>query len=122
MNIVDLQVMRDLLLDLSSARGVDLDGLESETMGKDADPSGDHSIASGQTAELASDESEKAVMYGMMERESGELQEIREALERLETGTFGTCETCAEAIPLERLQAIPYARLCVTCKSAEELE
>jgi RNA polymerase-binding transcription factor DksA len=60
-------------------------------------------------------------MYGRMESESGEVQEIREALERLHNGTFGSCESCGHAIPLERLKAIPYARLCVGCKSEEEL-
>ncbi len=122
MNPVDLKEMQDLLLDRSKVLEHDLDGLESETMGKGADQAGDHSMAPVHIAELASDASEKAVMYGRMESESGELQEIREALERLENGTFGPCENCGEAIPLERLEAIPYARLCVKCKSAEELE
>jgi DnaK suppressor protein len=122
MNSVDLKEMQDLLLDRSRSLKLDLDGLESETMGKDADPAGGHSLAPGQMAELASDASEKAVMYGRMESESGELHEVREALERLGNGTFGPCENCGVAIPLERLQAIPYARLCVNCKSAEELE
>jgi DnaK suppressor protein len=122
MNSIDLKAMQDLLLDRSKVLEVDLDGLESETMGDDADPAGSHSMAPEQMAELASDASEKAIMYGRMESESGELQEVREALERLENGTFGLCENCGEAIPLERLEAIPYASLCVKCKSAEELQ
>jgi RNA polymerase-binding transcription factor DksA len=43
------------------------------------------------------------------------LDDVRDALERLEAGTYGTCEGCGRAIPFERLEAIPHARLCVAC-------
>ncbi|MDE3203821.1 MAG: TraR/DksA C4-type zinc finger protein [Acidobacteriota bacterium] len=43
--------------------------------------------------------------------------EIDRALQKIEDGTYGVCERCGEAIPDARLQALPYAALCVTCKS-----
>ena len=43
------------------------------------------------------------------------LADIGHALRRLETGGYGMCETCGLAVPLERLEAIPSARLCVAC-------
>lgn len=118
---IDVREFQDLLLDRSRVLQSDLAGLESETTGQGAEGAGAHSLAPGQMAELASDASEKAVMYGRMESESGELGEVREALERLEKGSFGLCDSCSVAIPLERLRAIPYARLCVSCKSVEEM-
>ena len=42
--------------------------------------------------------------------------EVSEALARIEGGTYGKCERCGEEIPIERLEALPTARLCVTCK------
>ncbi len=48
------------------------------------------------------------------------LAEVRGALARIEAGTYGICERCGAAIPLERLEAMPTASLCVTCKEAEE--
>jgi DnaK suppressor protein len=45
------------------------------------------------------------------------IEEIDAALERIDAGTYGICEQCGERIPKERLKAIPYARLCVKCKS-----
>ena len=45
------------------------------------------------------------------------IEEIDRALERIDAGTYGVCEQCGERIPKERLKAIPYARLCVKCKS-----
>jgi RNA polymerase-binding transcription factor DksA len=46
------------------------------------------------------------------------LAEIDAALARLDEGSYGRCETCGEAIPLERLEAIPHARTCVGCPPA----
>ena len=45
------------------------------------------------------------------------VEEIDRALEKLEAGTYGVCEKCGENIPKERLKALPYASLCVRCKS-----
>lgn len=43
--------------------------------------------------------------------------EIDRALAKIEAGTYGYCEQCGDLIPEARLQALPYAALCVTCKS-----
>jgi DnaK suppressor protein len=117
---IDLKEMQELLLDRSRVLEVDLAGLEYETTGLGAERVGAHSSAPGHLAELASDASAKAVMYGQLESQSDELSEVRDALERLADGSFGRCDNCSEAIPLERLRAIPYARLCMKCKSEEE--
>lgn len=43
--------------------------------------------------------------------------EIDRALQKIEDGTYGVCEQCGDSIPDARLQALPYAALCVSCKS-----
>ena len=48
------------------------------------------------------------------------LREIDTALERIEDGTYGTCARCGKEIPVERLDAVPYAVLCVECRRIEE--
>ncbi|REK20553.1 MAG: hypothetical protein DWQ40_05310 [Actinobacteria bacterium] len=40
---------------------------------------------------------------------------VDNALARIEDGTYGTCERCGEAIPVARLDALPYTTLCVDC-------
>jgi DnaK suppressor protein len=45
------------------------------------------------------------------------VEEIDRALEKMDIGTYGVCEKCGEKIPKERLKALPYAALCVKCKS-----
>jgi DnaK suppressor protein len=53
-------------------------------------------------------------------RERHELDEIQDALARLETGAFGVCDGCGGAIPLKRLQAVPWARQCLGCHGKGE--
>jgi DnaK suppressor protein len=56
-----------------------------------------------------------------LEENSGHvLTAIDDALERIEAGTFGTCVNCGREIPPERLEALPYATLCIDCKRREE--
>ena len=43
--------------------------------------------------------------------------EIDRALAKIDAGTYGICEQCGRPIPDARLQALPYAALCVSCKS-----
>jgi len=45
------------------------------------------------------------------------IDEIDMALKTIETKMYGACESCGQAIPKARLRALPYARLCVSCKS-----
>ena len=45
-----------------------------------------------------------------------QLRLIEEALDRIQSGDYGTCLSCEEPIPAKRLQALPWARYCVTCQ------
>ena len=47
-----------------------------------------------------------------------QLRQVEDALKRLELGDYGRCLGCGGAIPLKRLQAIPWARFCVDCQDA----
>ena len=46
------------------------------------------------------------------------LREIADALRRMEHGNYGTCLECEEPISIKRLNAVPWARYCVTCQEA----
>ena len=45
------------------------------------------------------------------------LSKANRALERIDAGTYGICESCGKAIPIERLEVLPYSTLCVECAS-----
>jgi DnaK suppressor protein len=46
------------------------------------------------------------------------LREISDALHRIDTGMYATCMECDEPISQKRLEAVPWARYCVTCQEA----
>jgi DnaK suppressor protein len=46
------------------------------------------------------------------------LRQIADALARIEHGIYGTCLECEEPISTKRLDAVPWARFCVTCQEA----
>jgi RNA polymerase-binding transcription factor DksA len=48
------------------------------------------------------------------------LATVEAALERLDDGTYGICSECQSEIPPRRLQALPFAVLCVQCQSLED--
>jgi DnaK suppressor protein len=45
-----------------------------------------------------------------------QLRMIEEALDRIEAGDYGVCLGCEEPIPAKRLQAVPWAKYCVSCQ------
>lgn len=45
------------------------------------------------------------------------LREVEDALAKMDAGTFGTCESCGNQISEARLEAVPSARLCISCAS-----
>lgn len=46
------------------------------------------------------------------------LSKIQEAVARIEEGTYGSCDHCGTAIPVARLDALPYTKLCVDCSAS----
>jgi DnaK suppressor protein len=48
------------------------------------------------------------------------LRDLDDALERLDDGAYGTCEDCGVTISPKRLEAIPWARYCVTCQERHQ--
>ena len=50
------------------------------------------------------------------------LKEVVSALQKLDEGGFGACERCGEVVAEKRLEALPFARYCITCQRAVEEE
>jgi DnaK suppressor protein len=71
-------------------------------------------------ADIAADDIDRRVLEVLGSQEINRLQLIESALARIENGHYGVCMSCGRKIPAQRLEAIPYAILCVDCKSSEE--
>ncbi|MBN2416298.1 TraR/DksA C4-type zinc finger protein [bacterium] len=82
--------------------------------------SGDHSSYAFHMADQGTDNMEREKSFFYAQRDGRLIYHIDKALERIEEGTYGRCHSCNEYISDARLEAVPHARMCIACKSAEE--
>jgi DnaK suppressor protein len=71
-------------------------------------------------ADVAADDIDRKTLEALGSVELRRLQLIESALSRVENKKYGLCAKCGKKIPRERLEAIPYALMCINCKSSEE--
>ena len=71
-------------------------------------------------ADIASDDINRKMIETIGSQELKRLQLIDSALTRIKQGKYGLCVKCGKRIPQDRLKAIPYALMCIECKSEEE--
>ena len=74
----------------------------------------------GDLVDAAYDSAQDEISSQLAEVESRELANIENALERMKGGKYGLCEVCGDKIPMARLNALPYATMCIECQ--RELE
>ena len=85
------------------------------------DETGDLAIGSGDhLADSATETFLRELDEGLEENADHLLIEIGAALDRIEEGTYGLCSACGRPIGEERLEAVPYATLCIDDKRALE--
>lgn len=82
--------------------------------------SGDLSGYSLHAADQGTDNFDQEFALNLASNEQDTLYEIDEALARIESNTYGVCEVCGCKIERARLEAIPYTRMCVKCKTQSE--
>jgi RNA polymerase-binding protein DksA len=75
----------------------------------------DNHLAETATATLG-----REIDYTLGDNAEQVLSGIDAALKRIEDGTYGTCVNCRTEIPRERLEANPWASLCIDCKRKAE--
>jgi DnaK suppressor protein len=80
----------------------------------------DSNTRSGDEADTASYNTSSELNSKLASLESDELREIELALGRFETGRFGICELSGKAIPIERLEALPFTRYSVQAQREHE--
>jgi len=71
-------------------------------------------------ADIASDDIDRKMIEAIGAQELKRLKLIESALTRIKQGRYGHCIKCSKRIPQDRLIAIPYALMCIECKSEDE--
>ena len=72
------------------------------------------------SVDVASDDIDRKMLETVGTKDLNRLKLIDSAIARIEQGRYGLCMKCGKNIPQARLEAIPYALMCIECKSAEE--
>ena len=71
------------------------------------------STSDNHLADAASATYERELDEGLEEDAQAQLREVDDALARIENGSYGTCTACGKEIPVERLEAVPWTKLCI---------
>jgi DnaK suppressor protein len=122
MSAVDTERFRELLQDKRRAVVEALEYLHKENPGSLEDETGE--LVSGSAdqhmADTATETVDREIDYTLEESDGRLLAAIDGALARIEAGTYGICVNCGAQIAPERLEAMPWATLCIDCKRKEE--
>ncbi len=117
---MDAQQMEQYKQKLIQVRAEILNELRKEERKESfSERSGEHPL-SFHLADQGGDYNEYEKTYLLASMEGDVLKQIDEALSRIEDGTYGQCVICGEEIHPKRLEAVPHATLCLSCKEKQE--
>lgn len=116
----DLQKFRQLLLEKRATMTSEISGISSRFDATLKEKTGDLSSHSYHMADQGTDAMEREMAFARGSKSGRFIHHIDAALKRIEDGTYGKCFSCGEQIPHARLEIVPHARFCISCKEAEE--
>ena len=88
---------------------------KNKTYGKEADEEGAQDIA-----DKASNSYTKEFLFSLSNSERDQLQLVDEALVRISDRRYGVCVVCANEMDRKRLEAVPWAKHCISCQEKQE--
>jgi DnaK suppressor protein len=117
---IDTERFRDALRDERRRVEHALATLRDEHRGSLDDEVEEIGASDNHLAETATATLGREIDYTLGENSGQVLAAIDAALKRIDEGTYGTCVNCGEQIRYERLEATPWASLCIDCKRKAE--
>ena len=88
---------------------------KNKTYGKEADEDGAQDIA-----DKAANSYTKEFLFSLSNNERDMLQLVDEALIRIEGRRYGVCVVCEDEVDKKRLEAVPWAKYCISCQEKQE--
>ena len=116
----DKKFFYDLLIHTRTSFGQQIQFHSEDALSSRRDSAGERAGMATHMADLGTDNYRHDFELGLMSEEVDVVEMIDEALQRLEDSEYGICLDCGEQIPRKRLEAKPYAKYCVKCKSRRE--
>ena len=115
-----LEYYKSILTDLKNSILEDLDSIEDQHIHHSSAKEYGDSAYPIHLADIADSLTEAELGFKLKNSEEIILAAIDAALTRIEEGTYGICQDCGARISDERLEVMPYAVRCITCKSEYE--
>jgi RNA polymerase-binding protein DksA len=117
---IDTNRFREALVEERRRVVAAIENLHEDHSGTLSDEAGEETAYDNHLADTATETYDRELDYTLEENSEHVLAEIDAALRRIEDGTYGTCTNCGKPIPEERLEARPWATLCIDCKRERE--
>ena len=118
MTAIETDGFREALLEEKTRVEAAIQNLQAENSGNLAEEAGEE--MAHDLADTATETYDRELDYTLEENSEHVLEEIEAALRRIEEGTFGICTNCGKQIAEERLEALPWATLCIGCARNRE--
>jgi len=116
----DTARFRELLLD-ERKRVIDaIDNIHAENPGSMTDETEELGFQGNHLGDVATATFDREMASTLEDNSNHVLAEIDAALLRIDDGTFGICGRCGQPIGAERLEALPWATLCIEDKRKQE--
>jgi RNA polymerase-binding protein DksA len=119
-SVTNVDRFRDALLDERRRVASAIQNLHDDHPGSMSDETGEDAVYDNHLADTATETYDRELAYTLEENSEHVLADIDAALGRIEGGTYGTCTSCGKEIPEERLEARPWATLCIDCQRERE--
>ena len=112
-----MTISEEKLLELRAALEVQRDNLRKEVEDQGGDPDSDDAEIDVEHgfADSAHATAERARTLSVMKALRANRRWVNRALRKMDLGTYGACERCGQPIGMERLEALPWAILCIDC-------
>jgi RNA polymerase-binding protein DksA len=120
LNTIETDRFRETLLEERTRVAAAIQNLHDEHPGTLAEDAGEETAYDNHLADTATETYDRELDYTLEENSEHVLAEIDAALKRIAEGTYGTCTNCDRPIAVERLEALPWATLCIDCQRHRE--
>ncbi|HEX9380669.1 MAG TPA: TraR/DksA C4-type zinc finger protein [Gaiellaceae bacterium] len=120
MTAIDVDRFREALVEERQRVTAAIENLHDDHRGSMAEESGEDAVFDNHLADTATETYDRELDYTLEENSEHVLADIDAALKRIEGGTYGICTNCGKRIAEERLEARPWATLCIGCQRERE--
>jgi RNA polymerase-binding protein DksA len=120
MSAIDTDRFREALLEERQRVEAAIQNLHDENPGTLSEDAGEETAYDNHLADTATETYDRELDYTLEENSEHVLAEIDGALRRIDEGSYGICTNCGKPIAEERLEALPWATLCIGCQRNRE--